>query len=88
MDSKGLQGVVGYVFGLQGKGRVWEQHVHLDVFLSALQRPKRSKYCIKGMVGSLVRGWQSVKSCNVVSLAGIATESISRNICHTDFATV
>lgn len=88
MDSKGLQGVLGYIFGLQGKGRVWEQHVHLDVFLSALQRPKNSMYCTKGRVENLVRRWQSVKSCSVVSLAGIATESISRNTCHTDFATV
>lgn len=29
-----------------------------------------------------------MKSCSVVSFAGIATESISRNISHIDFATV
>lgn len=73
------------MFGLQGKGRVLEQHIHLDVFLSALQRSKSSVCCIKGMVESIVRSWQNVKSCSVVSSAGIATESISRNVCHTDF---
>ena len=34
MDSKGLQGVLDYTFGLQGKWKVLEQHVHLDGFLS------------------------------------------------------
>lgn len=34
MDSKAFQGVVGYIFGLQGKWKSFEQHVHLGGFLS------------------------------------------------------
>lgn len=34
MDSKGLQGVLGYISGLQGKREVLEQPGHLDGVLS------------------------------------------------------